>query len=171
MRQSYNSFKYWETMIGENNTIRGHMFMTVPPKSKSLYIHTLIFSNRNGMDNIYGYFPDEKVLLGYIRYSFLQEAFYKWIYGKKANIKQVPVNSVEDIIKDGLKLKLIGNAEANLMKAQCEKLEGLWALPKEKIISELIRFSRKFNKTWFGDNKQFLYLKVDRKSTRLNSSH
>ncbi|MFR3912128.1 MAG: hypothetical protein ACLTYB_13420 [Clostridium paraputrificum] len=72
VRQNYNSFKYWESLIHENKTIRGHMFMDNPPKEKSLYIHTLIFSKNNGIDNIYAYFPDAKVLLGYIQYSFFK---------------------------------------------------------------------------------------------------
>ena len=27
MRENYNSFNYWENVINENKTIRGHMFM------------------------------------------------------------------------------------------------------------------------------------------------
>ena len=50
--------------------------MDNPPKEKSLYIHTLIFSKNNGIDNIYAYFPDAKVLLGYIQYSFLQKKLF-----------------------------------------------------------------------------------------------
>ena len=75
MRQSYNSLKYWDKMLCKILTIRGHMFMEKPPKGKSLYIHTLIFNKSNGIDNIYAYFSDEKVLLGYIQYSFLPGSF------------------------------------------------------------------------------------------------
>ena len=40
------------------------------------------------------------------------------------------------------------------------KISKMWELPKDRIIPELMKFARSFNKTWFGDNKEFLYLKV-----------
>ena len=144
----------------QNSTIRGHMFMEKPPKGKSLYIHILIFNKSNGIDNIYAYFPDEKVLLGYIQYSFLQEAFYKWIYGKKKMVTMVPSLSVEKIVKDGLKNKKITKDEGKSMLEDYKKLEKMWDLPKDKIVSGLIKFARNFNKKWFGDNTEFLYLKI-----------
>ena len=136
------------------------MFMQNPPKGKSLYIHTLIFSKSNGIDNIYAYFPDEKVLLGYIQYSFLQEAFYKWIHGKKKMVTNVPTLPLEKIVKDGVKKKEITKEEGNSMMDAYKKLEKMWDLPKDKIILGLVKFARNFNKTWFGNNKQFLYLKI-----------
>ncbi len=39
--------------------------------------------------------------LGYIQYSFLQEAFYIWINGRKQGISYIPLKPVEEIIKDG----------------------------------------------------------------------
>lgn len=72
-------------------------------QKKSLYIHTLIFSKFNGLKNIWSYFPDEMALLGYIQYSFLQEAFYIWINGRKQGISYIPLKPVEEIIKDGRK--------------------------------------------------------------------
>ena len=160
VRQNYNSFKYWESLIHENKTIRGHMFMDNPPKEKSLYIHTLIFSKNNGIDNIYAYFPDAKVLLGYIQYSFLQEAFYKWIYGKDRIIINIPSIPVDKIIRDGLSKGKISKSEAQLMLSHYTKVSKMWDLPKDRVIPELIKFSREFNKTWYGDNKEFLYLKI-----------
>ena len=41
-----------------------------------------------------------------------------------------------------------------------KKLEKMWDLPKDKIVSGLIKFARNFNKKWFGDNTEFLYLKI-----------
>lgn len=167
VKQSYKSFKFWENIINENKTIRGHMFMDNPPKDKSLYIHTLIFSKKNGIDNIYAYFPDEKALLGYIQYSFLQEAFYKWIYGRDSILNTIPFFSVEKIIKDGLKSKKITNDIAKEMNKHNNKVSKMWDLPKERIVPELIKFAREFNKTWFGNNSEFLYLKVFKTPTEL----
>ena len=79
MRQNYNSFEYWKNFIMENRTIRGHMFMKNLPTNKSVYMHTLIFSKYGGLNSIWAYFPNIKVFIGYIQYSFLQEAFYTWI--------------------------------------------------------------------------------------------
>ena len=160
VRQNYNSFKYWESLIHENKTIRGHMFMDNPPKEKSLYIHTLIFSKNNGIDNIYAYFPDAKVLLGYIQYSFLQEAFYIWINGRKQGISYIPLKPVEEIIKDGEKINRITKEESLEMKKQVERIKKLWSLPRNKILLELKKFVRDFNKAWYGDSTEFLYLKI-----------
>lgn len=167
MRENYNSFKFWDKLVNKNKTIRGHMFMDKQPKVDSIYIHSLIFSKKNGIDNIFAYFPNSKVLLGYIQYSFLQEAFYTWINGKDKVITYIPSLPVDKIIKDGLKKGKINNHEAELMMSHYEKLESLWSVPKERIVPELIKFCRIFNKTWYGDNKEFLYLKILKNSQEL----
>ena len=56
MRENYNSFNYWERIINENKTVRGHMFMEKPPTENSIYFHTLVFSKKNGLNNVWGYF-------------------------------------------------------------------------------------------------------------------
>ena len=162
MRQNYNSFKYWEPKINENKTIRGHMFMKIPPKEKSLFIHTLIFSKNNGIDNIYAYFPDGKVLLGYIQYSFLQEAFFKWIYGKEKVVTSIPSLTVDKIVSNGLREGKVSKEEAEVMLEHYYKIAKMWDLSKDRLIMELIKFARVFNKTWYGNNKEFLYLKIFR---------
>jgi len=160
VRHNYDSFDYWEELINENKTIRGHMFMDRLPNDKSVYIHSLIFSKNNGLSNIWSYFPNEKTLLGYIQYSFLQEAFYKWIYGKERLIINVPNVTVERIIADGEKNKKITKEEAKNMRKHLDMIKSYWNLPKDKLIKALQRFSRDFNRTWYGDNKEFLYLKI-----------
>ena len=160
MRHNYNSIDYWEMLIDKNRTIRGNMFMDSLPNKKSIYIHSLIFCKNNGLSNTWSYFPDEKSLLGYIQYSFLQECFYKWIYGKERIIVNIPNIPVEKIISDGERHNKITKEEANKMRNQLSYIKGLWALPKERIIRKLRDFARDFNKTWHGDNKDFLYFKI-----------
>ena len=160
VRHNYDSFDYWEELINENKTIRGHMFMDRLPDKKSIYIHSLVFCKNNGLNNIWSYFPNERSLLGYIQYSFLQEAFYKWIYGKERLVVSVPNVPVERIISDGEKNKKISKEEAENMKRHLNMVKSYWNLPKDKLIRELKRFSRDFNRTWYGDNKEFLYLKI-----------
>ena len=160
MRRNYDSFDHWEELINENKTIRGHMFMDNIPSSESIYIHSLIFSKNNGLNNTWSYFPNETTLLGYIQYSFLQEAFYKWIYGKDRLVVNIPNIPVERIISDGEKNKKITKEEAKNMRRHLEMIKEYWSLPKEKLIRALQRFSRDFNRTWYGDNKEFLYLKI-----------
>ena len=116
MRENYNSFDYWENVIRENKTIRGHMFMQKPPTEKCLYFHTLIFSKSNGINNIWGYFPNVRSLIGYLQYSFLQESFYKWIHGKDKLITKIPSISVERIIEEGQRTKKITKEIADNMK-------------------------------------------------------
>lgn len=160
MRHSYNSLDYWEGLIDKHKTIRGNMFMDVPPSKKSIYIHSLIFCKNNGLSNMWSYFPDEKALLGYLQYSFLQEAFYKWIYGKERVVVNIPNIPVDKIILDGEKNKKITKQEADKMKKQLNFIKGLWVFPRETIIRKLKDFVRDFNKSWYGDSKEFLYLKI-----------
>ena len=160
MRHNYDSFDYWEELINENKTIRGHMFMDRLPDNRSIYIHSLIFSKNNGLSNIWSYFPNERTLLGYIQYSFLQEAFYKWIYGKERLIITIPNVPVERIITDGEKNNKISKDEADNMRKHLDMIKGFWNLPNEKLIKALKKFSREFNRTWYGNNKEFLYLKI-----------
>lgn len=167
MRQNYNSIKYWESVISENKTIRGHMFMDAPPKENSLYMHTLIFSKNNGIDNIYSYFPDVKILLGYIQYSFLQEAFYKWIYGKKRLITKIPTEPVHKIIQDALARGVITDETKKIMISQYNRVAKMWDLPKDRVLPEINKFTREFNRTWFGNNQEFLYMKIFKSSVEL----
>ena len=136
------------------------MFMDKLPNEKSIYIHSLVFCKNNGLNNTWSYFPNEKMLLGYIQYSFLQEAFYKWIYGKERMVISIPNIPVEKIILDGEKNKKISKEEADNMRRHVKMVKDCWSLPKDKLIRALQRFSRDFNRTWYGDNREFLYLKI-----------
>ena len=160
MRENYNSFDYWENVIGENKTIRGHMFMQKPPTEKSLYFHTLIFSKSNGINNIWGYFPNVRSLIGYLQYSFLQESFYKWIHGKDKLITKIPSISVERIIEEGQRTKKITKEIADNMKKDYQFLSKLWDMPSKDAERELRKFLREFNKKWMGDNREFIYIKL-----------
>lgn len=160
MKHKYNSFQFWENLISENKTIRGHMFMDKLPTEKSLYIHSLIFSRGNGLKNIWSYFPDEMALLGYIEYSFMQEAFYTWINGRDQVVTYIPLKPVEEIIKDGERRNKISKRDALEMKRQVNEIKKIWTVPKNKVLLEIKKFVRDFNKTWYGDSTEFLYLKV-----------
>lgn len=167
MRHNYDSFDYWEELIDKNKTLRGQMFMNSLPNKDTIYIHTLVFGRNNGIDNTWSYFPDIKTLLGYIQYSFLQEAFYKWIYGREKLIVNVPNIKVEKIISDGEKNKKLTKTEADNMKREINMIKSCWSLPKNKIFPRLRKFTRDFNKTWIGDNNEFLYLKIFNSPTEL----
>ena len=167
VRQNYNSFDYWKELISENRTIRGHMLMHKLPTDKSLYIHTLIFCRENGLNNIWGYLPDDKALIGYIQYSFLPEAFYIWINSKNGSVQAIPIKSAEQVISDGEKDKKITKEEATKMRNHLNMIKKCWDLPKGKLILELKKFVRDFNRTWYGDSSEFLYLKIFEKPEEL----
>ena len=167
MRQNYNSFDYWKELISENRTIRGHMLMKKLPTDKSLYIHTLIFCRENGLNNIWGYLPDVKALIGYIQYSFLPEAFYIWINSKNGSVSTIPIKSVEQVISDGERNNKITKEEAEKMRNHVIMIKKCWDLPKNKLILELKKFVRDFNRTWYGDSSEFLYLKIFEKPEEL----
>ena len=160
MRHNYNSFEYWKGLISENKTIRGHMLMNRMPTDKSLYIHTVIFCRNNGLNNIWGYLPDIKSLIGYIQYSFLPEAFYIWIHSKYGSVPKIPIKTVEQVISDGVISEKITREEAKEMKHQVTIIKKCWDLPKNKLMPELKRFVRDFNRSWHGDSSEFLYLKI-----------
>lgn len=160
MRENYESFKFWENVINKNKTLRGHMFMQKPPTEKSIYFHTLIFGNKNGINNIWGYVPNTKGLIGYIQYSFLQEAFYKWMYGKERMVTKIPALTAEKIITEGEKNNKISKETASNMRKDYESIRFLWNMPKERIEAELKKFCSEFNKRWMGNDKEFLYIKV-----------
>lgn len=159
MRENYNSIKYWENVIRENKTIRGHVFMQNAPTEKAFYFHTMMFSKNNGINNVWGYFPNTKSLLGYIQYSFLQESFYKWIYGKIKTITKIPFLSVDNVVNSGVKEKIIDKNTAKNMKEDYEFLSKLWEMRSSNIQMELKKFSREFNKKWMGDTDEFIYIK------------
>lgn len=160
MREKYNSFEYWKNIIVENRTIRGHIFMNELPTEKSVYMHTLIYSRGNGLNNIWSYFPNIKAFIGYVQYSFLQEAFYIWINCKDESIAYIPLISVEEVIRDGEASKKITKAEADKMRKDINKVKRCWDLPSNKALIEMKKFIREFNRNWYGDSKEFLYMKL-----------
>lgn len=167
MRDGYNSSDYWERLNEQNKTIRGHMFLDDVPRKGSIYLHTLSFSKKNGLNSIWTYFPNVSALLGYIQYSFLQENFYKWIYGKNKKITKIPSATVEQIIKKALDENKVTKAEAEMMKEDLNNLNKMWKLPQDKLVKELIRFCKNFNRKWYGDSTEFLYLKIFESSEEL----
>ncbi|MBW6410469.1 hypothetical protein [Clostridium weizhouense] len=134
--------------------------MQKPPTEKSFYFHTLIFNKTTGVSSIWGYVPNEKSLLGYFQYSFLQEAFFYWINGNGKSVTNIPSLTVEAIIKEGEKLKQINKETALKMRSDYEKLKKMWDVPVSKIGIEVKKFIRGFNSNWSGDSNRFLYLKV-----------
>lgn len=160
MVEKYNSFNYWEKVINENTTIRGHMFMEKPPTEKSVYFHTLIFGNKSGINNSWAYFPNIRSLIGYIQYSFLQEAFYKWIYGQEKPVTKIPCLTVDKIADEAEKLKKISTQTCINMKNDYEFFRRLWGTSADKIEMKLEKFIIDFNRRWIGDNKGFIYIKL-----------
>ena len=160
MRQKYNSFEYWKNIIVENRTIRGHVFMNELPTEKSVYMHTLIYSRGNGLNNIWSYFPNIKAFIGYIQYSFLQEAFYIWINCKDESTAYIPLIPVEQVIRDGEASKKITKEEADKMRKDINIVKRCWDLPSNKALIEMKKFIREFNRNWYGDSKEFLYIKL-----------
>jgi hypothetical protein len=137
LRENYHSFSYWENIINENKTIRGHMFMKKPPTEESIYFHTIIFGSKNGINNIWGYCDNIRCLLGYFQYL-----------------------TVDKIADGGGKSNEISKEISISMKDDYESLNCLWRLPSNKIEEELRKFILTFNKKWKGDNKEFLYIKL-----------
>ncbi|MGL4572170.1 MAG: hypothetical protein ACRCVJ_14025 [Clostridium sp.] len=160
MRDNYNSFDYWTQNVNEHKAIRAHIFMGELPTKKSVYIHTLMFSNRNGIENIYASFPNERALLGYLQHSFLQKVFYNWVYGNKKLIMKIPAVPVTELINEFKVKGKITSEELECMKEQYNCLNKLWGESDEEVIRGIYKFAKEFNRAWLGDDTEFLYLKV-----------
>ncbi|WP_238884174.1 hypothetical protein [Clostridium sp. YIM B02551] len=163
MRQAYNSSDYWKEQITRSKTLRGRMFLEEPITNKTVYLHSLIFCKNTGIENLWMPIPSIKFLVGYIEYSFLQEAFYKWAFCGKGNDKpsiDISNRYTEEIITLAIKNNKISKTEANNMKRHLSMVKKCWDLSNEEILTELKKFTRDFNKTWLGDNTEFLYLKI-----------
>nr|WP_202127894.1 hypothetical protein [Clostridium sp. C2-6-12] len=134
--------------------------MKNPPTEDSFYFHTIIFGSKNGINSVWGYCPNIRGLLGYIQYSFLQEAFYKWIHGKEKFVAKIPHLTVDKIVIEGQKSNKINKDISISMRDDYEFLNNLWRLSDSKMEDELKKFTLKFNKKWMGDNAEFLYIRI-----------
>jgi len=164
MRLAYNSSDYWRTLIVKSKTLRGQMFMDEQITEKTVYVHGLIFCRNSGIENLWAPIPSSKFLIGYIQYSFLQEAFYKWSFLGRRNGETsstaILSKPTEEIINLAVKEKKISKEEEKNMKRHIEMIKRCWGLSADEIMRELKKFARDFNKTWVGNNTEFLYLKV-----------
>lgn len=167
MKDNYNSFSFWGKNVNDCNVVRGHAFTHEMPNSKSVYIHALIFSNKNGIESLYSYFPNSRALLGYLQHSFMQKAFYNWANGTEKLIMKVPVSPTKELISDLYSKGKITKKEKEIMKEQYDELSYMWDKPEDEILNELKTFTRKFNKAWLGDNSKFLYIKVFKRASDL----
>ncbi|SHE48896.1 hypothetical protein [Clostridium fallax] len=167
MRTKYNVFDFWERYISKNRTIRSRMFSKEKITKQTTYFHTVIFSKKYGIESMWGIAPNERMLLGYIQHSFLPEAFYKWIYSKNKKAGFVPIKTAKDIVKDAEKHKDVNKDDAKSMKEQITILNRLWDVPTDRLMLELKKFARVFNKKWFGSSSEFLYINVFKNSKEL----
>ena len=160
MEETYNSFNYWQNVVNEHKTLKSHMFMQEAPTEKSIYFHTLILGKKNGIDNSWSYFPDIRSLIGYIQYSFLQEAFYKLIYGQEEVISKIPDFTIDEIANEGEKLKKISTKASNNMINNYESIKKLKNVSHYRVEDKLKEFIYEFNKMWLGSDKGFIYMRV-----------
>jgi hypothetical protein len=82
-------------------------------------------------------------------------------------ITKIPALPVEKIIKVGLQRGLVTSDIAKTMTSHYNKVAKMWDLPKERVLSELMKFAREFNRTWFGNNQEFLYMKLFKSTVEL----
>ncbi|QAA30962.1 hypothetical protein [Clostridium manihotivorum] len=157
---TYNSIDYWDKLIRSNKTLKSRIFEDEPITEKTVYMHYVIFTRKSGIQSVWTPIPKVKMLLGYIQYCLLPEAFYKWIEGKYKNISEFSQLNVMKIISEGLVSGKLTKEEANVMKKQVEFVRSLWDVPSANIMKELKKFAREFNMSWLGDIDTFLYMKV-----------
>ncbi len=159
MRENYNSYSYWEETIRKNENNVAHIFMDNVPTEKSLYLHTLIFTKNKGIKSIWCYFPNMRSLIGYLQYSFLREAFYKWSFSRDSEDFKIPSETLDKLIKKALKKRKIDKETARNMDDDFQILSSFWEMSSSKINIQLKKFAALFNKKWMGNNSEFLYIK------------
>ena len=169
MRANFNTFEFWENCIRKNMTVRGNIFIENEITKNTVYFHTVVFNKRNGIESIWGFVPNERMLLGYIQHSFLPEAFYKWIYANSNVSSIVPIKTAFAILKKAEISKVISKENAHAMKLQIRELEKMVSDSKHDLMKNLKKFAKEFNKQWFGDSEEFLYLNIFNNATDMGN--
>lgn len=167
MRSIYNSVEYWEESVRKNKTVKTKMFIDEEITEKTVYMHSIIFTRKSGIESSWIPIPNVRILLGFIQYCFLQEAFYKWSEGKDNIVTKIPSLSVESIVRLGIANGKINVDEAKEMKRQISNIKNMWKLPSKDLMKKLKDFSRDFNRAWIGDSTEFLYFNIFKNSEEL----
>lgn len=160
MRATSNSADYWEKIIRNNKTIKTKMFIDEPITEKTVYIHYVIFNKKSGIESVWTPIPKARMLLGFIQYCFLPEAYYRWIEGKENKITNIPSLSVENVLSMGIKNEKLDKIEIQHMRSQINSIKKMWNMPSSDLIKNIKKFSREFNRAWLGNSTEFLYLNV-----------
>lgn len=160
MISKYSSQTFWTKLIEKNRTFKAKIFLNEPITDKTVYVHSIIFNRKKGIENVWAPIPDIKMLIGYLRYCFLPEAYRAWYEGVEGEPLGQGIMTLEDIVKKMSKNKAKYKYELENIKIQQEKMNKLWDFNASKKPRELNRFCREFNKTWTGDSNKFLFLKV-----------
>lgn len=156
----YNSFDYWNKIINQNKTLKSRTFEDEPITDKTVYLHYVIFNRKAGIESVWMPIPSARMLLGYIQYCFMPEAFYKWIEGRDKIVVTIPSMTVDEIIIRAKKSGKLTKMEVANMEKHILLIKHMWDFPSNKLMTELKKFGREFNKTWFGDSAGFLYINV-----------
>lgn len=160
MISKFNSADYWSKIIEKNKTYKGKIFLDEPITEKTVYIHTIVFNKKSGLENVWAPIPNMKMLLGYIQYCFLPVAYQKWFDGREGNVSKTPIREVSEIVKEMSRKKSEYKEELKNIKRDIDEMKKLWDLPIEKLPRALKHFCREFNKTWIGDSNEFIYIKI-----------
>ncbi|GIM28544.1 hypothetical protein CPJCM30710_12100 [Clostridium polyendosporum] len=160
MIMTYNSFDYWNKIVNLNKTLKSRIFESEPITDKTVYLHYVIFNKRSGVESVWTPIPNARMLLGYIQYCFMPEAFYKWIEGRDKVVTIIPHMTVDEIILRAKKCGKLTKKEVSDVEKQISLIKNMWDFPSNKLMTELKKFGREFNKTWYGDSAGFLYINV-----------
>ena len=160
MKSNFNTFEFWENCIRKNRTVRGNIFIENEITNNTVYFHTVVFNRKSGIESIWGFVPNERMLLGYIQHSFLPEAFYKWIYANSTVAGIVPIKTAFQILKTAETNNSVSKEDSDTMKVQIRRLEKMVSDSKYDLMNNLKKFAKDFNKKWFGDSEEFLYLNM-----------
>lgn len=157
MRSHINSLKYWTDLIRDDE-VNEKMFLEAPITEETKFLHYIIFTKNSGIENKWIAMPNSKKLLGYIKYCFLPEAYYKWVEARDKSSREIPIITIEQVLL---------SIWSRLTKEENEKiinetnhLRELWEVEDEKIIVGLKSLEREFNRDWKGNENVFLYFKV-----------
>lgn len=169
VRSAYNSIEYWEKVFRNNNTIKSKIFIDEEITEKTVYLHYVIFNRKSGIESVWLPMPSVTMLVGFIQYCFLPEAFYKWSEGKSSVATKIPSLSVDNIVALGAANGKLDKREIQDMRKQIAHIRNMWRLPSHDLIGKLKSFSREFNRVWIGDSTEFLYLNVFKNAEELGS--
>jgi len=168
-KKNYDSIHYWDALKDKNDLFEGS-FNNLPLTKESIFINSVIFNKGEILDS-WAYYPNAKVLLGFIKYVFLPSCYFNLFIKDEEDEEEAVIVDVEhpDIVVELLQ-NLSDLEENNIVINKdniqeilndVEEIDEMWSLDDNECIDRLILFLEGFNEKWSEKSEEvFFYLNI-----------